>query len=256
MGEWTFRSQTKMKVAAIIVLLAVAVYAKPPGPPKGGKGDGDMEQKAPDVVMSMVKLCMRLSEMADDDDKRSWDAVFGLYGQVCEGIKAALEEKIEEAEADDDKRSGPMPTGMPEFSGPKNGKKGPRRGSGDVDDDDKRSGPMPTGMPEFSGPKGKKGSGADDDDDKPSGPKPSEKPDSDKPKGKGKGPRREDADKRSMSADAPPTPEEQLLKLCFDLAEMGEAMAAKGGDKRSLEQALMGMEQVCLEAFVQAKSEE
>merc|ERR1712226_1082336 len=175
--EWTFRSQTKMKVAAIIVLLAVAVYAKPPGPPKGGKGDGDMEQKAPDVVMSMVKLCMRLSEMADDDDKRSWDAVFGLYGQVCEGIKAALEEKIEEAEADDDKRSGPMPTGLPEFSGPKKskgskeGKKGPKRGSGDVDDDDKRSGPSPTGMPK--------------------------------------------------SGDAKMSPEQALLKLCFDLAEMG-----------------------------------
>merc|ERR1712226_1797604 len=226
MGEWTFRSQTKMKVAAIIVLLAVAVYAKPPGPPKGGKGDGDMEQKAPDVVMSMVKLCMRLSEMADDDDKRSWDAVFGLYGQVCEGIKAALEEKIEEAEADDDKRSGPMPTGMPEFSGPKNGKKGPRRGSGDVDDDDKRSGPMPTGMPEFSGPK--RGSGDDDDE------------------------------KRSMDSfdDAKMSPEQALLKLCFDLAKMGEAMEAKGGDKRSLEQALMGMEQVCLAAFVEAKSDD
>merc|ERR1712226_1425635 len=178
----------KMKVAAIIVLLAVAVYAKPPGPPKGGKGgDGDMEEKATDVFMCMVKLCMRLSEMADDDDKRSWDAVFGLYGQVCEGIKAALEEKIEEAEADDDKRSGPMPTGMPEFSGPKNGKKGPRRGSGDVDDDDKRSGPMPTGMPEFSGPKkGRKGpprsSGDGDDDDKRSGPMPTGMPEFSGPK--------------------------------------------------------------------------
>jgi len=244
--EWTFRSQTKMKVAAIIVLLAVAVYAKPPGPPKGGKGDGDMEQKAPDVVMSMVKLCMRLSEMADDDDKRSWDAVFGLYGQVCEGIKAALEEKIEEAEADDDKRSGPMPTGMPEFSGPKKGRKGPPRSSGAGDDDDKRSGPMPTGLPEFSGPKkskgskeGKKGpkrgSGDVDDDDKRSGPSPTGMP---------------------KSGDAKMSPEQALLKLCFDLAEMGKAMEAKGGDKRSLEQALMGMEQVCLAAFVEAKSDD
>merc|ERR1712226_1033018 len=224
----------KMKVAAIIVLLAVAVYAKPPGPPKGGKGgDGDMEEKATDIFMSMVKLCMRLSDMADNDDKRSWDAVFGLYGQVCEGIKAALEEKIEEAEADDDKRSGPMPTGMPEFSGPKKGRKGPPRSSGADDDDDKRSGPMPTGMPEFSGPKnGWKGlpRGSGDDDD----------------------------EKRSMDSfdDAKMSPEQALLKLCFDLAKMGEAMEAKGGDKRSLEQALMGMEQVCLAAFVEAKSDD
>merc|ERR1712226_315570 len=190
----------KMKVAAIIVLLAVAVYAKPPGPPKGGKGgDGDMEEKATDVFMSMVKLCMRLSEMADDDDKRSWDAVFGLYGQVCEGIKAALENKLDAADMDDDKRSGPMPTGLPVFSGPKKGRKGPRRGSGDVDDDDKRSGPMPTGLPEFSGPKnGKKGprrgSGDVDDDDKRSGPMPTGMPEFSGPKKGRKGPRRGSGD--------------------------------------------------------------
>merc|ERR1712226_570800 len=199
MGEWTFRSQTKMKVAAIIVLLAVAVCAKPPGPPKGGKGgDGDMEEKATDIFMSMVKLCMRLSDMADNDDKRSWDAVFGLCGQVCEGIKAALEEKIEEAEADDDKRSAPRPTGMPEFSKPKNGWKGLPGSSGADDDDDKRSGPMPTGLPEFSGPK--RGSGDVDDDDKRSGPSPTGMP---------------------KSGDAKMSPEQALLKLCFDLAEMG-----------------------------------
>ena len=53
--------------------------------------EGDKPDEGTKLFLNLVKLCIRLEEEAGSDDKRDWDAVFQLFGGVCDGIKAEME---------------------------------------------------------------------------------------------------------------------------------------------------------------------
>merc|ERR1712226_1123818 len=89
-----------------------------------GSGNGD-EDDGTKLFLTIVKICKRLEQQTGLGDKRSWDTVFGLYAQVCQGLKAALEEEVANAEMG--KRYGPAPTGDPmSQSGDEGDESGPK----------------------------------------------------------------------------------------------------------------------------------